>query len=55
MTVSVLHENKIPKIVNIIWNIPDGVSVTKIKKISDHNQHTFMNMFNKQRLVLAPS
>jgi hypothetical protein len=30
MTVSVLDENKIPKIVNFIWKIPVGVSVTKI-------------------------
>jgi len=30
MTVSVLHENKIPKIVNFMWNIPVGVPVTKI-------------------------
>jgi len=30
MTISVLHENKILKIVNFIWNIPDCVSVTKI-------------------------
>jgi hypothetical protein len=55
MTVSVLHENKIPEIVNSIWNIPNGVSVTKIYKISSHNQHTFMNMFIKQCLVLAPN
>jgi len=30
MTVSVLHENKILKIVNFIWNNPVGVSVIKM-------------------------
>jgi len=33
---------KITHIILFIWNIPVGVSIIKIYKISNHKQHTFM-------------
>jgi hypothetical protein len=39
---------------NFMWNIPVGVSVINNLKIPSHNQHTFMNIFIKGRLVSAP-
>jgi hypothetical protein len=37
---------------NLMWSIPADVSIiTNVNKISTHNQHTFMNIFIKGRLI----
>jgi hypothetical protein len=40
---------------NFMRKIPVAVSVTKISRISNHNQHNFMSMFIKRRPVSAPN